>query len=83
MLIYKKIENIVCGAYPNHALYGPMSDYAATKLRDMIDSFNKKNSGKNKAYKIKPANFVYQNVPNGHSPMLQLMYQPQKNKYSP
>ena len=66
MLTYKKSGNIVGGDYPNHALDVPMSDDAATKLQDIIDSFNDNNSNKKKAYEIKLATFVYQNFPNGH-----------------
>ena len=40
MLIYRKSGNIVGGVYPNHDLDVPMSDDAATKLQDIIDSFN-------------------------------------------
>ena len=47
-----------CGSYPNHALDVPTGDDAATKLRDIIDYFNDKNSGKNKAYEIKLTTFV-------------------------
>ena len=60
----------------------PAGDDVDTKLQDVIDSFNDNNSGKNKAYEIKITTVVYQNVPNVHSPMLQLMDQPQKNNYS-
>ena len=66
MLIYKKSGNIVCGAYPNHALDAHMGDDAATKLQDIIDYFNDKNSNKKKAYEIKLATFFNQNVPNGN-----------------
>ena len=71
-----------CGSYPNHALDVPTGDDAATKLRDIIDSFNDKNSGKNKAYEIKLTAVVYQNVPNDHLTMMQLMSQPQTMNYS-
>ena len=59
----------------------PTGNDAATKLRDDIDSFNDNNSGKNKACEIKLATVVYQNVPHGHSSMLQIMAQPQTNNY--
>ena len=32
--------------------------------------------------KLNPQLFFYKNVPNGHSPMLQIMSQPQTNNYS-
>ena len=82
MFIYKKSESIVGGAYTNHALDVPTGEQDANKLRDIIHAFNDKNSGKNKAYEIKLATVVYKNVPDGHSPMLQLMAQPQTNSYS-
>ena len=81
LFIYKKSGKIVGGAYPNHALDVPMGENAANKLQYIIDSFNYKNSGKKRAYEIKLASVVYQNVPNGHSPMLQLMTQSQTNNY--
>ena len=83
LFIYKKSVNIVGGDYPNNALDVSMGDDAATKLQYIIDSFNGNNSGNKKAYKIKIATVVYQNVPNGHSPMQQLISQPQKNNYLP
>ena len=57
---------IVVGGYPNHSLDVPTVDDAANKLWDIIDSFNDNNSGKKKAYEIKTATVVYQNVPNGN-----------------
>ena len=82
LLIYKKSGKIVGGAYRNHDLDVPTGDDTATKLRDIIDSFNGNNIGKNNAYEIKRATVVYPNFPNGHSPMLQLMYQPHTKNYS-
>ena len=53
----------------------PKGDGDDTKLQYIIDSFNENNSDKNKAYEVKLTTVVYQNSPNGHSPMLQLMDQ--------
>ena len=70
LFIYEKSGKIVGGAYPNHSLDAPMGDDAANKLQDIIDYLRDKNSGKKKAYEIKPTTVFYKNVPNGHSPML-------------
>ena len=63
MFIYRKTREIVGGAYPNHALNIPTGDDDDNKLREIIDSFNDKNSGKKKDYKIKPETVVYQKCP--------------------
>ena len=44
----------------------PTGENDATKLRDIIDYSNDKNSGKNKAYENTLAIVVYTNVSNGH-----------------
>ena len=44
----------------------PTGDDDATKLKDVIGSFNDNNSDKKKSYEIQIATVVYQNFPNVH-----------------
>ena len=52
LFIYKKSGKIVGGYYPNHSIDVPTGDDAATKLQDIIDSFNDKNSVKRRPMKL-------------------------------